>query len=279
MMPLVGMRVVSLAVYVPGPIAAARLRAMGAEVTKVEPPGGDPLQQIAPGWYAELVDSQTVVRLDLKDLAGRTGLDALLAAADLLLTASRPAALRRLGLGWTELHARHPTLCHVAVVGEPGTRTERPGHDLTYQATAGLLDPPRLPRTLLADLAGAEQTVAAALALLLARERGAGAARAEVALSDAAAGFAPPLRHGLTAPGGLLGGGEPAYGIYPASEGWVAVAALEPHFRERLARELEVETLSADELSRVFHTRTAAEWEAWAAERDLPLAAVHGSKT
>ena len=98
MQPLDGIRVVSLAVNLPGPLAAARLAAMGATVTKVEPPDGDPLQRYASGWYAELTQGQQVLTLDLKDRADRTQASRLLADADVLLTAMRPSALARLGL-------------------------------------------------------------------------------------------------------------------------------------------------------------------------------------
>src|SRR5581483_9176844 len=135
---------------------------------------GDPLRRAAPAWYAELRAGKRVEILDLKAAADRARLDWLLDPADLLLTAGRPRSLARLGLGWDVLHARFPRLCHVAIVGLPSPEADLPGHDLTYQASAGLLDPAgtgSLPRTLVADLGGAERAVSAALALLLARER------------------------------------------------------------------------------------------------------------
>ena len=106
MRPLDGMRAVSLAVNVPGPTAAAGLVALGASVTKVEPPAGDPLAAAHPAWYDELRAGQQVVTLDLKQEADRTGLEGLLETADLLLTSNRPGALARLGLAWPVLHAR-----------------------------------------------------------------------------------------------------------------------------------------------------------------------------
>jgi alpha-methylacyl-CoA racemase len=272
--PLAGFRVVTLAINVPGPLAAVRLRELGAAVTKVEPPAGDPLAGFSPEWYEELHEGLEVIRLNLKDPEERSGLEGLLAEADLLLTANRPAALERLSLGWPQLRERHPNLSQVAIVGYPAPRENDPGHDLTYQAEPGLLAPPQNPRTLLADLAGAERAGAAALGLLLARERGGGPGYVQVSLAEAAAAFAAPLRHGLTAPGGPLGGGLPGYGVYEAREGWVAVAALEPHFLERLEHELGLEGATRESLAKAFLSRSAAEWEAWAAERDLPLAAL-----
>lgn len=284
--PLQGIRVVSTAVNVPGPVAVARLVALGAEAVKVEPPAGDPLEAASPDWYAELSAGQRVVRLDLKDSADRDRLGELLAGADVLVTSSRTGALERLGLGWEALHARHPRLCQVAVVGHPAPDDDLPGHDLTYQATLGLLgfagpqDEPRMPVVLLADLAGAERAVTEALAALLQRGTTGQGTRREVALSDAAEAMSAPLRHGLTVPGGALGGGHPAYRLYAARRGHVAVACLEPHFFTRLLELLELQPDGGDLVQRlvaVFATRTAAEWEAWGREHDLPLAEVRGS--
>lgn len=275
--PLAGMSVVTLAVNVPGPAAAARLAESGAAVTKVEPAGGDPLARFAPAWYESLAAGQEVRRLDLKSAPDREELDSLLARADLLLTSSRPASLERLGLPWEALRAAYPRLCQVAIVGHPAPRENEPGHDLTYLAGWGLLSPPEMPRTLLADLAGAERAAGAALGLLLGRERGFGAGYAEVALSEAAEAFAAPLHHGLTSPGGVLGGGLPGYGLYRASDGWIAVAALEEHFLGRLLSELGMERADRKALAAAFAERPVSEWERWAVERGLPVVAVRAA--
>src|ERR1051326_9379641 len=86
---LCGTKIVSVALNAPGPAAAARLTQLGAEVTKIEPPKGDATNNFAPEWYAELCAGQHVLRLDLKDAAGRRQLDALLADANLLLASFR----------------------------------------------------------------------------------------------------------------------------------------------------------------------------------------------
>jgi alpha-methylacyl-CoA racemase len=271
--PLDGIRVVTTAVNLPGPLACARLHALGASVAKVEPPTGDPLAAFCPAWYSELAEGQRLVTLDLKEPGGRDAFEALLADADLLVTATRPAALERLGLGWAALHARHPRLCQLSITGCPPPEEDRPGHDLTYAAAAGLVTPPELPRTLVADLGGAERAVSIALTLLLARGRGGAGRQATVSLAAVAEELAAPLRQGLTAPGGVLGGGSALYGLYRAKEGWIALAALEPRFAQRLAAELYVGADRAS-LEAAFARRTAAEWEAWARDRDLPIVAV-----
>jgi len=274
MKPLDNIRIVTLALNLPGPVAVARLVQWGAAATKIEPPTGDFLAQAAPDWYRALHQGQEVVRLDLKNAGERARLDLYLQEADLLITSNRLAALERLGLAWTELSARFPRLCQVAILGYPSADDERPGHDITYQARHGLLAPPHLPAACLADFGGAQDVVQAALALLLGRARGRGCHYRQVSLADAAEFFAEPLRRGVTSPGGALGGGLPEYNLYRTREGWVAVAALEPHFRQKLCRELALPTLDRAGLEKAFAARSAVEWEDWARARDLPIAAV-----
>lgn len=263
---LSGIRVLTLALNVPGPVAVARLVAEGATAVKVEPPGGDPLATYSRTWYEALHAGIDVRRLDLKSGEGRAGLDRLLGEADVLVTSHRPAALVRLGISPGEVGDRHPALRQVAIVGELSA-PDRAGHDLTYQADAGLVDD-RLPATLLADLAGAERVVSA---VLLALRDGPGAVR-RVGLADTLADFAAPRRYGLTTPGGPFGGADPAYDVYRTRDGLVAVAALEPHFRARLYAALDL-PIDAP-LAGVMRTRTADEWRDFARLHDVPLSPV-----
>jgi alpha-methylacyl-CoA racemase len=271
---LQGVKIVSLALNVPGPVAAARLTKLGADVTKIEPPTGDATKTAAPAWYESLCQGQTVLRLDLKSPEGRAELDDLLAQVDLLLASFRPSALQRLELDWESLHTRHPMLCFVGIIGYPAPLQERTGHDLTYQSDLGLLRPPQMPPTLFVDLAGAERAVSMALALLNRAARGGGAGCAWVSLHECARDLAMPLQTGITASGGLLGGAYPLYGFYRANDGWIAIAALEPHFAEKLLKELGLKKADRTALERIFLQRKAASWEKWAAELDLPLVAV-----
>lgn len=270
--PLQGFKIVTLALNVPGPVAASHLCQLGAEVVKIEPPEGDLLARMCPDWYRSLAEGQKIVSLDLKDKKDRAEFERLLAQSDLLLTSMRPAALNQLSLDWSGLHTRHPRLCHVAIIGSSAPDENKAGHDLTYQAAAGLIDPPNMPRTLIADLAGAEKAAASALALLLARERGQSAGYAEVSLAGAAEEFAAALRYGLIA--SALGGAKPEYNLYRAKDGFIALAALEPHFQQRLIAELGLSRLDLAELKDIFLSKSALEWEIWADARDLPLVAV-----
>jgi alpha-methylacyl-CoA racemase len=262
------LRVVSTALNLPGPVACARLRDLGASVTKIEPPDGDPLALYCPQWYSRLHEDVHVHRLDLKGAGGRATMAGLLDDADVLVTAQRPAALARMGLD--AVLVAHPRLCHVAIVGHAPPDEDTPGHDLTYLAANGLVAPPELPRTLFADMAGGERVATEALALVIAREGSRRGGGATVALADVARDLARPLREGLTGPGAMLGGGLAGYNLYATSDGWIAVAALEPHFLQGLGAALDLEP-TREHLEARFRERTAHEWEQWARKRDLPI--------
>lgn len=238
--PLRGVRVLSLALNLPGPAALMRLKAMGATCLKAEPPapknapGGDPMGQYNPKAYATLHEGIKVVSIDLKTEKGQAALHKALARTDLLLTSFRPSGLTRLNLGWKALHKQYPTLSVVAIVGAPGARAEEPGHDLTYLADAGLVPGLDLPATLFADMGGSLMASEAALkAVMVQKSTGKGVFQ-EVALSDAAAWLALPRSWGLTQPTGAVGGAHAGYRVYPCKDGRVAVAALEPHFAAAL---------------------------------------------
>ena len=263
-----GIHVVTMAQNVPGPLAVARLRQAGARVTKVEPPAGDPLLALAPTWHAELHEAIAVERLDLKAEGGRARMDALLRDADLFVTSHRPSALARLALDPDTLCARVPRLRMLRIVGSVRD-PELPGHDLTYQAAAGLLGD-GMPRTVLADVMASERAHAAALALL---RRPPGAVE-DVGIVESLAPLVAPLHHGLTAPHGPLGGSRPGYRTYAAREGRVAVAALEAHFERALWAQLDLPP--GTDASARFRERSADEWEAWALARALPIVAVRG---
>jgi len=280
--PLRGVRVLSLALNLPGPAAFMRLRAMGAACTKLEPPAregasGDPMGQYNPPAYAQMHEGVKVLTADLKTEAGQAALHKLLLRTDVLLTSFRPSALAKLGLSWTALRKRYPALAMVAIVGAPGERAEEPGHDLTYLADAGLVTGLDLPATLFADMGGA---LMAAEAVLVQRSTGRGSFH-EVALSDAASWLAMPRTWGLTQPKGAVGGAHAGYRVYPCKDGRVAVAALEPHFAAALCEAAGVadgqrmKTLFApathEAIARFLAGRTRAQLDALAAERDIPM--------
>lgn len=264
------MRLVSIAQNVPGPVAVARLADRGARAIKIEPPAGDQLATLSPAWYEELHRGVTVHRLDLKSTDGMRALRLMLQECDLFIASQRPGALERLHLDAATMARDSPHARHLNIVGDTA-HPEHAGHDLTYLAQHGLLRD-TMPLTLLADLVGAERAYTAAIELM---QQPAGSSRV-VGLADAIHDLAAPLRHGLTAPGGPLGGGNPAYALYAARDGMIAVAALEPHFRARLYESIGLP--DGGDPGEVFKTKCAAEWETWARTRDLPIVALRDDR-
>ena len=277
--PLAGIRVASVATNIPGPTAVARLVDMGADATKIEPPSGDLMAWAAPEYYHHLAADQTIITTNGKTDEGKAKLDDIIGNSDIFITSSRPSALARLGLDWQSLHTRFPRLIMVAIVGFPGERAEEPGHDLNYQASHGLIQPPHMPTTLVADLAGAERATAAALLGLYLREHTGEGSFHEVALSDAADAMAAPFRYGMTKPGGMLGGALPHYNLYEAADGWISLAALEGHFWARFCQVVGIDAGSnmgedgKTVIAELAKTKSCSEWEQLAAEHDLPIVA------
>ncbi len=271
----------SLALNLPGPAALQRLRTMGALCTKLEPPqSGDPMAHYNGQAYRELHEGIKVLSADLKNEEGQRKLHKALSATDILLTSFRPAALKRLGLEWKSLRKTYPQLSMVRIVGAPGPDADVAGHDLTYMAEAGLVPSLALPPTLYADMAGSLLASEAALQAMLKRHQTGKGSELEVALSEAAQWLGLPRRWGMTQPSGVVGGAHAGYQVYACIKGRVAVAALEPHFAERLCAaaglkagsHLKMETPSTRKaLGSFFASKTRRDVDALAKAADLPL--------
>lgn len=278
--PLTGTRVLSLALNLPGPAALMRLQNMGATCTKVEPPAGDPMATYSPVAYNDMHQGIALLAADLKHADGQQALHRALADTDVLVTSFRPSALRKLRLDFDTLRALFPKLIMVSIVGAPGHRADEPGHDLTYMAEQDLVQGLSLPPTLYADMGGALATSEAVLQGLLARHQTGQGCHLEVALSDAAGWLGKPRQWQLTTPGGDVGGGHAGYRVYACQDGRVAVAALEPHFAQRLCKTagLEQDAWQAmrnpaqhNALSAFFACHTRQALEVLAKEHDLPM--------
>jgi alpha-methylacyl-CoA racemase len=287
--PLKGVRILSLALNLPGPAALMRCQQMGATCVKLEPPAhpsappgtsGDPMGLYNRAAYDVLHHGVKVSCADLKTEKGQKALHRELAKTDVLLTSFRPSALKKLGLEWGSLHRLYPNLSVVAIVGAPGARAEEPGHDLTYLAENNLLTGLDLPPTLYADMGGSLMASEAVLQVRLHQLQKGKGTRMEIALAEAAGYLALPRSWGLTAPGAAVGGGHAGYRLYPCKDGRVALAALEPHFAAALAAEVGLQkshimAMFAPETHRAIATfllgKTRDELDALAAAKDIPL--------
>lgn len=145
--PLEGARVIDMTTVLMGPFATQLLGDMGADVIKVEAPGGDNVRGIGPARHADMGPiflnvnrSKRSLVLDLKQAAARDALLALLRDADILVYNVRPQAMERLGLGYDTLAASNPRLIHAGLVGyDPrGPYADLPAYDDLIQGAVGL---------------------------------------------------------------------------------------------------------------------------------------------
>jgi alpha-methylacyl-CoA racemase len=299
--PLRGTKVVEIAGIGPGPHACMTLADLGADVIRVERPGGD---MFGAGRYDVLTRGRPSVALDLKNPAAVATVLDLVAQADVLVEGLRPGATERLGLGPDDCWARNPRLVYGRMTGwgQDGPWAQAAGHDLNYISITGALhglgqDParPHFPTNLLGDFGGGSTylVIGVLAALLEARTSGHGQV-VDAAIVDgtahlnamgatfAALGVQPERRRS-----GLLDGGTPYYDLYETADGrHVSVGALEPQFYAELVRLLGLEGQAPDRddpanhaqlrelLTETFRQRTAAEWAGVFAGTDACVAPV-----
>lgn len=247
---LSGIRIVSLAQQFPGPYCTLLLADLGADVILVEQPrGGDPAR--GPGgmspFFASLNRNKRSISLDLKSEAGRQVLWRLLASADAFVEGFRPGVIDRLGVGYGPAHERYPQLVYVSISGYGQTGPDRllPGHDLSYQARAGLLggsapnDQMSRPTIAIADLSsGTFAALAVAVGIIGARRDGIGR-YIDLSMTDGLVSWmGPALEAALNLGDSGPAAREPAYGVFQCGDGASITLsiAFEDHFWLSLCR-------------------------------------------
>ena len=246
--PLTGVRVVELAGIGPGPFAAMLLADLGADVVRVDRPGGAGLA-VDPAYDVTNRNKRSVI-VDLKSPEGPGRVLDLAARADILIEGYRPGVAERLGVGPGACHARNPHLVYGRMTGwgQDGPLAPRAGHDIAYIALTGTLgmigapdQPPAVPANLLGDYAGGSLYLVVGVLAALHHARGGGTGQVvDAAIVDGTSHLAAML-HGMLAAGrwqdrrgaNLLDGGCPYYGTYETADGrYMAVGSLEPRFYE-----------------------------------------------
>jgi alpha-methylacyl-CoA racemase len=254
--PLKGIRVVEIAGIGPGPHAATLLADLGADVIRVERPGGAG----SPGDRSTdlLTRGRPSVGMDLKRPEAVAAVLTLVEDADVLLEGMRPGATERLGLGPDDCLARNPRLVYGRMTGwgQDGPLAHTAGHDMNYISIAGALhglgqdaDRPHFPTNLLGDFGGGSTylVIGVLAALLEARVSGRGQV-VDAAIVDGTAHvsamFASMLASGFAherRAANLLDGGAPFYDVYETSDGrHMSVGALEPQFYAVLLEKLDL---------------------------------------
>ncbi|MCB5906020.1 CaiB/BaiF CoA transferase family protein [Streptomyces pinistramenti] len=285
------MRVVELAGIGPCPFAAMTLADLGADVVRVDRPGGAGLG-IDPAYDLTNRNKRSVL-IDLKSPDGAPRVLELAERADVLIEGFRPGVAERLGVGPDDCLARNPHLVYGRMTGwgQQGPLADTAGHDIGYIAITGALGmigapdaPPVAPANLLGDYAGGSLYLVIGIlaALQHARNGGGRGQVVDAAIVDGTAHLSAMI-HGMLAAGGwqdrrganLLDGGAPFYGTYETADGaHMAVGALEPRFYAEFIRLLGIEDQAPDRndlaawaelrsaIAARFRTRTRAEWTA-----------------
>lgn len=237
-LPLAGLRVVEVTRRIQGPLAGLVLRMLGADVLRVEPPGGDPMRLMAPlagtssARFLSLNRGKRVEEIDIKDPAGRRAVLELAAGADVFLHNWAPGRARAMGLDHDDLAPLAPRLVYAGIAGweaEDGPPGAPIGTDFLVQAHVGLgdrinppSDPPFPSLVTLTDVFGGLVAAEGVLAALVLRERSGGAGgRMDSSLQSAAMTL---QAHVLEAGEEGRGRGQPLEGGAPMAAGLATVA-------------------------------------------------------
>ncbi|MFE5675747.1 CaiB/BaiF CoA transferase family protein [Streptomyces erythrochromogenes] len=288
--PLAGVRVVELAGIGPGPFAAMLLADLGADVVRVDRPGGGGLA-VDPAHDITNRGKRSVL-VDLKSADGPARVLDLVERADVLVEGFRPGVAERLGVGPAECHARNPRLVYGRMTGwgQEGPLAHTAGHDIAYIAVTGALgmignpgEPPAVPANLVGDYAGGSLYLVIGVLAALQHARATGTGQVvDAAIVDGTAHLTAMI-HGMMAAGGwqdrrganLLDGGCPFYGTYETSDGgYMAVGALEQQFYDTFTELLGIGDRAParkdiarwgelrEAVAARFRTRTREEWTA-----------------
>ncbi len=309
--PLDGLLVLDFTRLLPGPFATQLLANLGADVIKIEDPGlGDYMRTVPPSIqgtsYAYLMVNRgkRSLSVDLKTKEGREILYKLVPRADIVIEEFRPHVMRELGMDYETLVERNPKLifCSFNGYGQTGPWKDAPGHDITFEAHAGILGVggeyggrPAIPGVPMADLASGFNAAMSVLAALRTRDKTGKGEFIDVSIFDTAVSLmvlnlALYLATGEEPIAGetLLTGTFPFYNLYEASDGgWLAVAVVEPKFWLKLCEVLGLPEIKdaqfADEKEKArvaealrsrFRSKPKAEWESIFAAANLPIVGV-----
>jgi len=255
--PLKGVRVLSLAEQLPGPIATRLLGELGAEVIQLERPGtGDPQRTANPWLFRSAALGKKSVTLDLKRPAALAAAKRLASRADVLVEGYRPGVMKRLGLGYEDTKAANPRIvyCSISGYGQDGPARDLAGHNINYEALAGYIDPYvdlDSPYTYFpsgapfGDLMAGAMAVTGILAGLRQAEREGVGAYLDLSITDALVfGLGHVFTHSLNDTAAGWAKREAGYGLFRTTDGMIALGiAHEDNFWDAMCRALGLEDL------------------------------------
>jgi crotonobetainyl-CoA:carnitine CoA-transferase CaiB-like acyl-CoA transferase len=266
--PLAGTRIVDLSQNLAGPFATQILADLGADVIKVEPPGGDAARAWGPpfqGGESPLFlcanRNKRSITLDLRADPGREALRRLATRADVFVQAFRSGVIERLGFGYDAVRALNPSVVYVSVTafGTEGPLREQPGYDPLMQAYAGLMSvtghpggAPARVGTSMVDMGTGMWTALAVMAALHRRASDGAGSHVTTSLLDTAVTWMAYHLQGYFGTGqvpGPMGSGLGMivpYEAFPTADGHVMIAAGNDATFRRLCQALELPDLADD---------------------------------
>lgn len=253
MKPLNGIKIIDFSTLLPGPLATLILAEAGAEVIKIEKPGGEDMRRSPP-----FIDGESIlfgvlnrgkrsIELDIKSKEGSNKIKSLIKSADVVIDQFRPGVMERLGLDFKNLLKIKPNIIHCSITGygQNGPKRLVAAHDLNYMAESGLLSlaiekdgAPAMPNTQIADIAGGSYPAVINILLALREVEQTGQGKfLDISMTDNLFPFMW-MALGLTADNFYAQGGDlqltgasPRYGIYETLDnGYIALGALEEKF-------------------------------------------------
>ena len=306
-MKLEGVRVVDLSLFLPGPYLTQVMADHGAEVIKIEPPGGEPVRNVGyrtgdgvSVWFRNTHRNKKSVVLNLKETADREALLSLAETADVFVEAFRPGVVDRLGVGPETVRERNPGIVYASIsaFGQTGPETKRPAHDLAIQALAGTLSlnlgsdgAPANPGLPMADVTGSMAALAGILMALYRRQQTGRGDHIDISMMDSLMSWlpnvtgpvfaedrAPVVKHERSF------GGYAFFTTYRTRDGGhIALGGVERKFAVNLLTALDrrdlIEAATGppgpgqepvkEFLRRTFAGRTRAEWEEFLSKLDV----------
>src|SRR5690349_19189395 len=294
--PLAGIRIIEVGVMLAGPYATMMLADLGAEVIKVEPPGGEISRQVSDSYFASLNRGKRSICIDLASEGGQAKLAGLVADSHALLVNMKPSVIRRLGLTYENLRRFNPTIVCVAMTGFGLDGGDDPAFDYVIQAATGVAamtgdpdGPPTLPGYSSADNSTGLTAALGLLAMIVSGNGG----QVDVSLRDVmlsqlnyrASAYlndgAEPRRH----PFGAHSYYVPAQ-LFPTAEGYLALFITHDGFWKAFADEAKIDGFPTmaeraakrdevlDVVTAALATDTAAGWEPRLTPLGIPVAAV-----
>jgi len=296
--PLRGLKVIDFSMLLPGPLTTLILADLGAEVIKVEPPGGDYARHMKGYLFEGVNRNKSSIVVDLKAPEAQQIVERLASYGDIAIEGFRPGVADRLGIGAQQLQAINPELvyCSLSGFGQTGPMRSKAGHDLAYIAMGGglvhkgqLRRPPSRSALPVADIAGGSYAAIAILAAMHARTPGDPGTVLDLSLYEAVL-YSSAIRFGFDLPADSVDHLYPGNDLFTCGDGkLLALTIVEVKFWDNFVRATKTlePAFGAEDfatgdsrlknaerlmslLDDMFATKTGAEWVALFDAADVP---------